>query len=595
MAATPFPVPDVAPRPRRKSRQFRLFTLALTITCAIGILVVSWLFRFNDPGGSFAGLTDDHFFYVIRGWQILYGDLPVRDFVDHGAPLYFYIAAGVQSLFGRGTLSELAFSVTMLSVGAAGTFLLATRASGWIAAGLAGVLLHILLEPRFYNYPKILVYVAAVPALWWYADRPGGGTRFLLAAITVIGFLLRHDHGLFVAIAFAALLVALRDTPVRARVREATLYGATVLALLLPYFVFVQMNGGIVSYFAQASAWAARDRERAPVVWPGLFDYPNGVPEAVTSGGPFGRGVAAVRANMIAWMYYFQLALPLFALAVLAIAKDAARPGWRRASAKLAVVAVLGIALNAGFLRSPLGARLADPSVPHAILVAWLAIAVPALIFSRRSWQPSMVRWIVPARTAVGAIALLFAFVIGTAVTTDLYQRLAKANLVEGPRRAFAAAAGVADNVRTDWRLASWAERENRPDLMRLVLYLSDCTPLDARVFVQPYIPQVLPLARRGFAGGHADLRPGFFTDEAAQRLTLERLQRQNVPIALLETGDALANFRASFPLISAYLDQHYQVGGTHTFDERFGITLLVRNDAGLTGRDDELGWPCFP
>ena len=64
--------------------------------CSVGIFVASWLFRFNDPGGSFAGLTDDHFFYVVRGWQILFGDIPVRDFVDHGAPLYYYVGAAVQ-------------------------------------------------------------------------------------------------------------------------------------------------------------------------------------------------------------------------------------------------------------------------------------------------------------------------------------------------------------------------------------------------------------------------------------------------------------------------------------------------------------------
>ena len=108
----------------------------IIVALSAGIFVASWLFRFNDPGGGFAGLTDDHFFYVVRGWQILFGDLPVRDFVDHGAPLYYYIAAAVQAIFGRGTLSELAFSTTALSVGAVMTFLLATRASGSIWAGL---------------------------------------------------------------------------------------------------------------------------------------------------------------------------------------------------------------------------------------------------------------------------------------------------------------------------------------------------------------------------------------------------------------------------------------------------------------------------
>src|SRR5688572_864742 len=122
--------------------------MAVALLAAL-VFAFSWLFRFNDPGGAFAGLTDDHFFYVVRGWQILFGDLPVRDFVDHGAPLYYYLAAAVQAVFGRGTLSELAFSVTMLSAAAALTFWLATRASGWILLGLAGAAFHILLEPRY--------------------------------------------------------------------------------------------------------------------------------------------------------------------------------------------------------------------------------------------------------------------------------------------------------------------------------------------------------------------------------------------------------------------------------------------------------------
>src|SRR4030095_17253764 len=99
--------------------RWRSIVIAVVAVC---VFAFSWPFRFNDPGGSFAALTDDHFFYLIRGWQILFGDLPVRDFVDHGAPLYYYVAAAVQVVMGRGTLSELIFSVTVLSACAAGTF-----------------------------------------------------------------------------------------------------------------------------------------------------------------------------------------------------------------------------------------------------------------------------------------------------------------------------------------------------------------------------------------------------------------------------------------------------------------------------------------
>jgi hypothetical protein len=52
---------------------------AIVAALAAGIFVFSFLLRFNDPGGSFAGLTDDHFFISCEGGRS-FGDLPVRDF-----------------------------------------------------------------------------------------------------------------------------------------------------------------------------------------------------------------------------------------------------------------------------------------------------------------------------------------------------------------------------------------------------------------------------------------------------------------------------------------------------------------------------------
>jgi len=111
---------------------------------------------------------------------------------------------------------------------------------------------------------------------------------------------------------------------------------------------------------------------------------------------------------------------------------------------------------------------------------------------------------------------------------------------------------------------------------------------------VQAYMPQVLALAQRAFAGGHADLRPGFFETEEAQRLTVERLRRQSVPIILLDTGDSLRNFRKSFPIVVEYIEQEYRFVGVHVFDERFGISLFVRKDREPTGTWSPLEWPCY-
>jgi hypothetical protein len=113
-------------------------------------------------------------------------------------------------------------------------------------------------------------------------------------------------------------------------------------------------------------------------------------------------------------------------------------------------------------------------------------------------------------------------------------------------------------------------------------------------VLVQGYLPQVVALARRGFAGGHADLRPGFFGSVEAQQLTVRRLAAQSVPVVLLESGDAYENFRKEFPLVTVYLDWNYEVVDTRVFDERFGTTLLVERRRPSQGIYEPLGWPCF-
>ena len=587
------PAPSAAERSASTAmRAPALSTGRLVVIALVGVALFafSWLFRFNNPGGSFAGLTDDDFFYLVRGWQILFGDLPVRDFVDHGAPLYYYLAAAVQVLGGRGTLSEIVFSITVLSACATAVFLLGIRASGSILIGLAVAVVHVLLEPRLYNYPKILVYVAAIPALWAFADRPGAWRRALIAAITVAGFLFRHDHGAFVAAAFAVLLVLLPTLTWRERVRHAVAYALLVLLLLAPYLVFIEMNGGVVSYFRQASAWAERDRARAEVVWPGLFDNPDGVSADAKDGSGVIRALGTLHDNSVAWLFYAELALPIVALLVVAVSRDGFRPDWPQARVKIATVAVLALILDAGFLRSPLGARLADPSVAHAILLAWLAVALAALVTGRATFQP----WVPAAVAARGVIAVCIASLLFVAMVTsarDWEQRLDRASLLDGPGRTMRTMHHVAASIEQDWELPGGSHPSG---LMKLTRYLADCTKPTDRVFMQQYLPEVIALSRRGFAGGHADLRPGFFTSDDMQQLTVHRLQHQTVPVVLLATGADLDHFRESFPQVTAYFDRQYTAAGDRQLDERYRVHLLVANTATAHGRYEPLDWPCF-
>jgi hypothetical protein len=515
--------------------------------------------------------------------------------VDHGAPLYYYVAWAVQHWFGRGTLSEVLFAVTTLSACAVGVFVLAARASGSVTLGAVAALCHVLLAPRLYNYPKILAYVLAIPALWAFADRQSPWRAAALALITVVAFLFRHDHGVFIAASFAVLLCALPQLSWGQRARHALAYAALVVLLLSPYLLFIQANGGLITYLRTAAAWAQRDRDRAEVEFPGLFENPDGVSTLAETASLVEKAVATVQDNSTAFLFYAELALPFVALVIWLAAQRAYRPSWPNAAPKVLVVAALAVLLNAGFLRSPLEARLADPSVPHAVLLAWLPVALVGLLFRRGEVRPTFRQhrsfW--PVAVVLVAVSLGLFGVVASGVTDDLPRRLEKARLNRSVDEAQRWRDALWRRMRRGFPLAASAA-ERPDDLLTLALYLRECTQPTDRIFVQHYIPQVLALGERGFAGGHADLRPGFFTTDEMQRLTVSRLQAQPVPVALLGAGDDLGGFRQSFPLVVAYLDAHFVTAAERTFDGRFAIRLLVNRSAVEVRRFQPLDWPCF-
>ena len=82
----------------------------------------------------------------------------------------------------------------MLSLGTALAFLLARRVSGSVPAALVAVALLVALEPRHYNYPKIVLYAVGLWLAWAYADRPGRLRLVALATLVPLAFLFRHDH-----------------------------------------------------------------------------------------------------------------------------------------------------------------------------------------------------------------------------------------------------------------------------------------------------------------------------------------------------------------------------------------------------------------
>jgi hypothetical protein len=102
--------------------------------------------------------------------------------------------------------------------------------AGWAAACALAI------EPRLYGYPKVLVCVVAVWLAFRYVDRPGRVPAVALGAWGGVGFLFRHDLGVYLALFAAVTLLLVRGRcDVRGLVWDAATAGAVAVALVAPY------------------------------------------------------------------------------------------------------------------------------------------------------------------------------------------------------------------------------------------------------------------------------------------------------------------------------------------------------------------------
>ena len=239
-------------------------TIASGFTWLLGgaVFVVSFLFRFMEQ----PELTNDFFTHVIRGRQMLLGDWPVRDFEDMGLPLMYATSALAELIGGPTPLSEVTVALVFMSLGAVLVFVLATEVSGSRVIGLLVTLPVVLVAPRLYAYPKLFCYPLAVWAMWRYLDKPTTARVLVLAAATAVAFLFRHDHGLYIGTAIAAMLVV-RHWPrgVVGWSRIVGAYALVVVVFLSPHLVFVQIHGGLISYVRTGIEFSRADIDR---VWP---------------------------------------------------------------------------------------------------------------------------------------------------------------------------------------------------------------------------------------------------------------------------------------------------------------------------------------
>jgi hypothetical protein len=234
---------------------------------------------------TFTGFTNDHYAHLALAQQWLLGDRPIRDFTDPGWPLTYLLSAAAWQLGGDAMWVEWALTATALGIAASCTLVAAYRLSGWLTIAAFVTLLEILIFPRTYSYPKLAAYAAAACVLAAVAARASWSRIFAAAAITATAFLLRHDHGLYIGIASAVCVGLSRlrqdrspipdpQSPMAAARGVAGLTAATAV-FLLPWIVFVTLNGGLAAYFDTALEFARGEANASNLrSWPRITLIP---------------------------------------------------------------------------------------------------------------------------------------------------------------------------------------------------------------------------------------------------------------------------------------------------------------------------------
>jgi hypothetical protein len=123
--------------------------------------------------------------------------------------------------------------------------------------------------------------------------------------------------------------------------------------------------------------------------------------------------------------------------------------------------------------------------------------------------------------------------------------------------------------------------------------YLSACTLPNDRVLMGVYADEIPYFARRLFAAGQGYFSLGFLRSEADQRLALERLARQSVPVAITEF-EYDQEIAANYPLVARYISSRYREAGILRAGGQPYLRVFVDIMRTPRGTDPVSGLPCF-
>ena len=551
------------------------------------VFVLTFLLRFQA-----ANFLNDHFTHLSRARQILLGEWPIRDFFDPGQFLHYYLSAAAQLVFGYGLFGEALLTASFMALGAALTYGVSERLSGSRAIAAGATLASVIAMPRLYNYPKVFLYVAAIWLAWWYAHRPERKRIRALAALAALAFLFRYDHGAYIAGLMVVLLTLVHMDRPRQWLTSVASFAGLFCVFLIPFGIYVQWATGLPRY-TEASRSSLRNISRDARRSLGVrFTFDNSLPTAVEPDhdlfeeprAPQVNGLLT-RDNARSWFTGVTVVLPYLALLLCVWA-------WRRGTiarpeaAAVAATACLCLVISRTLMAGHPDARLPDVAPPTAALGAWVAgrwLTVPA----------SRARDVTARIFRYFTLSTLFAVTVWSVSTqAQLVPTLQKTGVLDGPRAAWAAMGATYRQLRLH-PIDDWAPPGAEGNLQRIARYIQRCTSSDDRLLIAGgFAPDVYFYTERAFAGGQVHFMEGWHASLPEQRLTLDRLRHQSVPIVLM--GDQDEGFERGFPWVADYIRTRYaEAPFAGNADDRIWRVLVDRLRT-PSGTDPMLGLPCY-
>ena len=284
---------------------------------------------------------------------------------------------------------------------------------------------------------------------------------------------------------------------------------------------------------------------------------------------------------------------------------------WRsampRESLKILTAAAYCLLLNRALIRGSLDSRLADVSTSTAVLAAWVmgqvlvhGVAPVAWERLRAVLRPGDVRarsraaisLLSPVLVTLVTVALVAVTLWSSMTFGQFVPRFKETDILKGPMPALRRArviAGELSPVSLDW----WAPPDS-VGLQALTRYVRECTAEEDRLMLTWLEPRPYYFSGRLFAGGMFVFHTGWLSFPDDQRLTVDRLRSQSVPIVIADVG-SFDQFAMDYSIVNQYLAERYVLVAESTFgDDGSVFRVLVDSTRAPRRVYQPLSLPCY-